>query len=257
MATKIEYYDRPEWSYSSMKLILDHGIDYAVAAKRGDLPEPDSKAIDLGQLVHMLLLGGEDQFAISYFDNFRSKKAQDWRDEQKAAGKYIITQSMFDAVSKMVTNIENHPWSKKYIFAKNATHEHEMFATTADGVALKGKADVFILNEDSAIVTDIKTTAKFDAFFRNAQRMHYDLQSANYTLIASSSANISPSLTKFVYCVVESVAPFRVQFMVAGIDFVEAGERKLRQCIDEIIKFGNKEPNFLIEEMLELGDYSL
>lgn len=257
MATNVSYYDRPEWSYSSMKNILDHGIDYAVAAKRGDLPEPDSKAIDLGQLVHMLLLGGEDQFAISYFDNFRSKKAQDWRDEQKAAGKYIITQSMFDAVSKMVANIENHPWSKKYIFAKNATHEHEMFATTADGVALKGKADVFILKEDSAIVTDIKTTAKFDTFFRNAQRMHYDLQSANYTLITSSSANISPSLTKFVYCVVESVAPFRVQFMVAGIDFVEAGERKLRQCIDEIIKFGNKEPNFLIEEMLELGDYSL
>ena len=44
-----------------MKLILDHSIDYAVAAKRGDLPDLDSKAIDLGQLVHMLVLGGEDQ----------------------------------------------------------------------------------------------------------------------------------------------------------------------------------------------------
>ncbi len=28
---------------------------YAVAAKRGDLPDLDSKAIDLGQLVHMLI----------------------------------------------------------------------------------------------------------------------------------------------------------------------------------------------------------
>ncbi len=43
-----------------MKLILDHGgIDYAVAAKHGNLPDLDSKAIDLGQLVHMLVLGGE------------------------------------------------------------------------------------------------------------------------------------------------------------------------------------------------------
>lgn len=257
MVTKIDYYDRPEWSYSSMKLILDHGIDYAVAAKRGDIPGPDSKAIDLGQLAHMLLLGGEDQFAISYFKDFRTNKAKAWRDEQKNAGKYIITQEMFDAVSKMVANVENHPMSKRYIFAKNATHEHEMFATTADGVAIKGKADVFILNDDSVIVTDIKTTVKFDAFFRTAQWMHYDLQAANYTLIASSSAKINPALTKFVYCVIESVAPYRVQFMVAGIDFVEAGERKLRQCIDEIVKFGNKEPNFLIEEVLELGDYSL
>ncbi len=35
-----------------MKLILDHGIDHAVAAKRGDLLHPDSKAIDLGQLAY-------------------------------------------------------------------------------------------------------------------------------------------------------------------------------------------------------------
>ena len=63
-----------------MKLILDHSIDYAVAAKRGDLPDLDSKAIDLGQLVHMLALGGEDQFAISPFENFYSKESKMWRD---------------------------------------------------------------------------------------------------------------------------------------------------------------------------------
>ncbi len=34
-----------------MKLsILDHGIDYVAAGQRGDLPDLDSKAIDLGQL---------------------------------------------------------------------------------------------------------------------------------------------------------------------------------------------------------------
>ena len=48
-----------------------------------------------------------------------------------------------------------------------------------------------------------------------------------------------------------------MQFMIAGIDFVEAGERKLRTCVDEIIKFGDSEPNFLIEEVRELGDWSL
>lgn len=250
------YYSRPEWSYSSMKHILNSGIDYAVAAKRGDIPEPDSAAIDLGQLVHMLLLGGEDQFAISEFPNFCSNAAKAWRDEQKAAGKYIITQKMFDAVCAIVANVEAHPLSKQYIYAKGATFEHEMFAETADGVALRGKADVLIRGDKSAIITDVKTTAKFDKFFRTAQPMHYDLQAANYTLVASSSLGVDSALVKFVYCVIETVAPFRVQFMVAGIDFVEAGERKLRQCIDEIVKFGDKELNFLIEEVLELGDWS-
>lgn len=27
----MDYYKRPEWSYSQMKVILDSGIDYAVA----------------------------------------------------------------------------------------------------------------------------------------------------------------------------------------------------------------------------------
>lgn len=35
-----EYYKRPEWSYSQMKAIITDGIDYAVAAKRGLLPQP-------------------------------------------------------------------------------------------------------------------------------------------------------------------------------------------------------------------------
>lgn len=250
------YYSRPEWSYSSMKHILDSGIDYAVAAKRGDIPGPDNGAIDLGQLVHMLLLGGEDQFAISEFPNFYSNAAKAWRYEQKAAGKYIITQKMFDAACVIVANVEAHPLSKQYIYAKGATYEHEMFASTAEGVALKGKADVLIRGDEGAIITDIKTVGRFDRLFHTAQPMHYDLQAANYTLVASSSLGVDPALVKFAYCVIETVAPFRVQFMIAGIDFVEAGERKLRQCIDEIVKFGDKEPNFLIEEVRELGDWS-
>ncbi len=42
-----------------------------------------------------------------------------------------------------------------------------------------------------------------------------------------------------------------VQFMIAGIDFVEAGEeRKLHVRVDEIIKF---EPNFSSEEVRLCG----
>ena len=39
-----------------MKVILDSGIDYAVASKRGLLDQPSSKAIDLGELAHMFVL---------------------------------------------------------------------------------------------------------------------------------------------------------------------------------------------------------
>lgn len=253
----VDYHKRPEWSYSSMKRILDSGIDYAVAGKLGMLPEPQSKFIDLGQLAHMIILGGKDTFAISEFPDFRTKAAREWRDEQLAAGKNIITNDQFAAASEIVKNIEQHPHTPMYLIADDIKHEQEMFAKTDEGIALRGKADAIRLVNTAAIVTDIKTTAKFDDFFKKATWMHYDLQAAVYSLIAATHLKIDPNLVNYYFCVAETVAPFRVQYMHASLEFVEAGERKLRICIDEILAFGDKQPNFLLEEIKELGDFSL
>ena len=257
MPEKLNYHKRPEWSYSSMKKILDSGIDYAVAGKLGMLPEPQSQYIDLGQLAHMIILGGDDTFAISEFPDFRTKAAREWRDEQLAAGKNIITNDQWAAANEIVKNIENHPHTPKYLIGEGIKHEQEMFAKTAEGIELRGKADATRLINTAAIVTDIKTTAKFDEFAKKAFWRHYDLQAAVYSLIAASHLGIDPNMVNFYFCVAETVAPYRVQYLHASLEFVEAGERKLRTCIDEIVAFGDKQPNFLIEDIIELGDYSL
>ena len=257
MSDKVNYHKRPEWSYSSMKKILDSGIDYAVASKLGMLPEPQSPFIDLGQLTHMIILGGDDTFSVSEFPDFRTKASREWRDEQIEAGKNIVTAEQFKAADQIVKNIENHPHTSKYLIADNIQHEQEMFAKTGEGINLRGKADATRLNSSSAIVTDIKTTAQFDQFFKKALWNHYDLQATVYSLIAASHLKIDPGFVNFYFCVAETVAPYRVQYLHAGIDFIESGERKLRTCIDEIMAFGDKSPNFLIEEIKELGDYSL
>lgn len=255
---KIDYHKRPEWSYSSMKKIIDSGIDYAVAAKRGMLPEPQSPYIDLGQLAHMILFGGEDTFAISEFPDFRTKVAREWRDEQLAANKNIITQAQFDAASEIVKNIETHPHTPTYLLGKGFTYEQEMFAKTDDGVELRGKGDsINLTDKQNIIITDLKTTAQFDQFFKKASWNHYDLQAAVYTLISASFAGVSFEKVRYMFCVAETVAPYRVQYFHATPEFVEAGERKLRICVDEILAFGDKDPNFLINEIGELGDYSL
>ncbi|MCL4357701.1 PD-(D/E)XK nuclease-like domain-containing protein [Patescibacteria group bacterium] len=257
-AKVINYHKRPEWSYSSMKKIIDSGIDYAVAAKQGMLGEPSSSYIDLGQLAHMLVLGGEDTFAVcDKFTDFRTKEAREWRDAQIAAGKNIITQDQFDAVTHIVENIEKHPYSEEYLLGKDVKHEQEMFAKTAEGVDLRGKADATkLIDSRAAIITDIKTTAQFDKFKKSASWNHYDLQAAVYTLIAASHLKVDPNLVNYYFCVAETIAPYRVQYFHASIEFVEAGERKLRRCIDSIVEFGDKQPSFLISEIGELGDWS-
>ena len=258
-AERAKYHDRPEWSYSQMKVILDSGIDYAVAAKRKLLPAPESKAIDIGTLVHQAVLGGNEQFVVSPYPDFRTKAARDWRDQQLEMQKIVIKQEDADIIDRIASNIKNHPLYNKYLGKdKKAYHELELTAKTEYGVELRGKADYLrILPSGGLIITDIKTTAKFDEFFRKAQWSHYDLQAAVYSLIGTSETKTKPELTNYYFCVAETVAPFRVQFMHASLEFVEAGERKLRKCIDEIVAFGDREPNFLIEEVRELGDYSL
>ena len=255
--SKDPYYDRPEWSYSSMKKILESGIDYAVMAKRGDLPQPQGRFIDLGQLVHMLILGGSDNFAICEFDDFRTKAARDWRDEQLETGKNIVTKDMFKSAETIIKNIENHPYYHRYLSNDQIKHELEMTAKTSDGVSLKGKADAIEVGKDHIVITDIKTTAQFDKFEKAVFSKHYDLQAAVYSLIASSFLGISTNFVNYYFCVVETVEPYRVQYFHSSLEFLEAGESKLRKCIDEIVAFGDREPTPLLTEVKELGDWSL
>lgn len=255
--TRQDYHSRPEWSYSQMKLILDSGIDYAVAAKRGMLPQPSSRFIDLGELAHMFVLGGDaDMFVVTPYADFRTKEARNWKAEQIEAGKTIVTKDQYDAISQIVDNIENHPMSEKLLKGENVKHEIEMFAK-ADGVALRGKADALLIEGSILTITDIKTTAQFDKWKYETMRRHYDLQAATYLLIGSASQKIKAEAAHFYFCVVETVAPYRVQYHYAGLGFFEHGETKLAKCLNEIVKFGDKEPNFLIPEINELGDFSL
>lgn len=255
---QVDYYKRPEWSYSQMKVILDSGIDYAVARKQGKIPGPKSPAIDLGQLAHMMILGGSEQFALSEWPDYRSKAAREWRDAQEEQGKIVISQAQWKDIENIVTNIEAHPYFKKYLGKGNkAFHELELYAKT-DGVELRGKADyLHKLDGGALIITDLKTTAQFDAWQHKAYRSHYDLQAAVYTLIGSAATHSVPELTNYYFCLAETIPPYRVQFMHASLEFLESGERKLRKCIDEIKQFGDREPNFLLDEVIELGDYSL
>lgn len=252
-----EYYNRPEWSFSQMKVILDSGIDYAVAAKRGMLPAPAGKSLDLGQLAHMFVLGGKAKdFVVSPYDTFRTKEEREWRDSVAKEGKTIIDHAQYEAISSIVDNTEAHPMSQKLLKGKQVKHEVELFAT-ASGVKLRGKADAVLVDGDSLVITDIKTTAKFDEWKYWAFRRHYDLQAAVYSLIGSAATKVSASFSNFYFCVAETVAPYRVQYHHASLEFLESGERKLHACLERIKAFGDKEPSFLIEEVNELGDYSL
>lgn len=236
--TDNEYFAIDRWSASSMKKILDKGIDYAVAAKRGDIESEPSVALGLGKLVHMLILGGEDRYALSEFKDFRTNAAREWRDAQLAEGKTIITQAQFDKASEVLAQVETHPVLAGILGAKDVQKEVASFGTIS-GVELKGKADIWLPNEDT--VVDIKTTTQFDKFGLQAYYLHYDLQAVIYQKLFKAK--------RFLFVALETTAPYRVQVFEVDTSFDLTGSTKLDKCLNEIKQFGDREPNFLIEQM--------
>lgn len=252
------YHDRPEWSYSQMKNIIEHGIDWAVAAKKKIIEQEFGTAVDLGELAHMFVLGGDAKdFVVAPYEKFLTKEAKAWRDARKAEGKTIIRKNEYETFVPIVENIKAHPRSKELLLSSSIQHELEMYATI-NGVAIRGKADAVKKQEDgSLIISDIKTTAKFDEFKFKAMRRHYDMQAALYSMLACQAIGVSPSFCNFWFCVAETVFPYRVQWHHCSIEFIEHGQQKLEKCLEAIKEFGDREINFLIEEVNELGDFSL
>ncbi len=91
------------------------------------------------------------------------------------------------------------------------------------------------------MITGLENYRKLDKFFQKLRcQCTTGLQSAVYTLVTASLSQ-DPALVKLAYCVAETAAPYRVQFMIAGIDFVEAGDAARA---DEIIKFWRQRAEF-------------
>lgn len=264
MKTAEDYHNRDEWSFSLMKEIIEHGINYAVANKKKMLPPPSSKSIDTGEIVHMVTLGGEDRYVFredAGFDSYRTKASREWKDEMEAQGKVVITQDMWENIKQLCDNISNHPHFNTYLKGKDIKHEVELY-TTINGVKLRSKADAIkTLDGGKAIqVIDLKTTNFFDKWNYDLyypMRMQYDLQASLYLRAACASMGISTSMANYYFCVAETKPPYRVQFFHSGPNVLESGDRKLELCLKAIKDFGDKEPNFLIEEIGELGDGSL
>lgn len=132
------------WSYSSAKLIYRKGIDYAVAERLGIIKKTYGKAVDIGQLAHAHLLGGEQEFVVNPYPDFRTKEAREWRDSQTLP---IISEEEFKVITTIVDRIKSHSLANELIFGKGTKREVELKAKI-EGKDWVGRADVVKVGEN-------------------------------------------------------------------------------------------------------------
>ena len=233
--------------------------------------QPEQKAeFDFGAAAHsMLLESDEASLAVVDAKDWRTKAAQEARDDAHAAGKTPILARQLVTVRAMVAE------------AKRAVEKSELA-----GIFARGKPEVTAiwqerelwfrsrfdwLTDDQRLIVDYKTTSKAepDTFIRGPLvALGYDLRAAFYLRALRKLGG--PENAKFVWLVQEADEPFACSLIGMGPQMEEIAGKKIdyalalwHQCMTTGV--WNGYPNRVawaelpayavsrIEEMLEFG----
>jgi hypothetical protein len=232
--SETEYHSRPELSSTGARLLLD-----SPARFRYRMAHPfHSDAFDLGTSVHTKVLGTGSSVVVLDFPDFRSKAAQQARDEARAAGEVPILASVGRVVDAMSEAVLAHPTARG-LFEVEGIAEASVFGTDSEtGVDMRARFDHLPTAGGSAV--DLKTTAgsaSSDGFKKSAAAYGYHIQEAHYLETLRFATGNSD--TDMVFCVVEKDAPYFVavhrldeQFALIGQDEAKRAREIYRRCLD-------------------------
>jgi len=188
----------------------------------GIVPHVRKACWDLGNAYHWYFLENHD------FENrvairpggidFRNKVGKEWRDEQYASGRLIITQQEMDALllvdGRLVDDVRD-------ALSQGETLIEPTIRIERDGYTTQARPDAW--NPALGIADDLKTTAKFDNFEKDAFKLGYHFQDA---WIRKHILNETGELIgQFRFLVVETVSPYRSAIRTWDADALAIGQR--------------------------------
>lgn len=196
------------------------------------VPQEPNEAFDLGKAAHTLLLsegGFAEQFVVSPYDDFRTKAAQQWRDEVRSFGRVVITEKMLDQIRGMAKSLSQTPEIAAGLF--DGLVEHSIFwQDTRTGIWLKSRPDV--IPRADAVLVDLKTTtdASPRAVDRTVADYRYDVQG---WLAAEGMRQVAGiTVTEFLLVFVEKTPPYAVTITMVDPGFMELAGRHTRRALD-------------------------
>lgn len=187
-------------------------------------PSEASDKMDYGSAVHSMLLEKDtDSLAIVDATDWRTKAAQQAREDARTRGKTPILHRQFLKVDAMCQAVGEYldRTELKGVF-EDGDAELSVF-TDERGLWLRARPDW--LTTDRKICLDYKTTtcAEPDAFIGQIVRMGYDVQCAFYLRVLAAHG-IRPH---FVFLAQETEPPFACSLVGLGEQMLEVARRKV------------------------------
>jgi hypothetical protein len=219
------YHAHPSLSSSGAKLLLDSPATFDWVMNQGHRTE--KAAFDFGSCVHAEVLGTGYGVEELDFDNYRTAKAQQARDEARAAGLIPMLKKDMEGVHATAQAVLRHPTARA-LLEREGDAEASVFTTDPiTGVDIRCRFD--FLPADRRVAVDLKTarqgTAKPHMFATSVVEYGYDVSWAHYTLTAELAGE---PVVDMVFLVVETEPPFHILPGRLDDDFKEIGIAKAR-----------------------------
>jgi PDDEXK-like domain of unknown function (DUF3799) len=236
-----EYLRHPALSASGAKLLVQPG---GPARYRWRLthPEPPRKAFDHGTAAHAAVLGTGPVLEVIDAPDWRTKRAQQQRDEARDAGRVPLLMADAQRVADMAEALRAHPIASRVLHPDSGRPEVSLFWHDPEyGVDRRCRVDWLRAADTTGrlLLVDYKTCQSADpaAIDRAIGAYGYDLSAAWYRdlLIGLGLATSVPVLLVFQ----ETTAPYLPHvvelndvWLSRGYDLVHRALTIYRQCTD-------------------------
>ena len=237
MQTDPAYRRDPAHAQSHVKHILRSPAHYQAAKLRKFAP---TISMQIGSALHCLVLEGQEQFDKNYVLkpdglSMTTKAGKEWKEtnDKKTILSKTDTHASWDAVHGMTESLRTLSWFNPDQPDYRKFNEVSLY-WDQDGLDCKCRLDRLVLNEDSAVVLDLKTTDSVDSqdFLKKViGSMNYMFQAAWYVEGVQAVYKVPAS---FVFIGVERTPPYSMGVFDVSADMLREGLRQTtfaRKCL--------------------------
>ena len=160
----------------------------------------------IGCIVESIVFKQPYEYTTSPYDDFRTKEARAWRDDQKSRGVQVVDQDTVALCKRMADSVASHPTAAKLLLKGRA--QVGCFAEFSLGGSVLRKGLIDWVPDDMAVLVDLKTSgcASKSEFTRSVASFRYDVQAAYYTDLWSDLSS-EKSRREFAFVIVEREEP--------------------------------------------------
>lgn len=224
---------RPSISSTGLKQILENPQKYwAFSPYNPDRIEPQSNsAFDFGRAAHSVILEGRlprREYAVSPYDDFRTKAAQAWKAKAERLGLTILKAEDLQTIAAMYQQIANHP----VVEAGGLDGEVEVSLIWPDpvtGYFFRARPDTIPMGD---MIINYKTCndASLRAVSQSVIKYRYDISEALAAM--GIAATLKRQVTNVALLSQEKSPPYVVSCFELSDEYLAVGAQMVREAMD-------------------------